>query len=566
MKTQHLELVRGDSGPLSVALWHKAAAFDAAGHALIWTVKWREGDPDAAALIQKTVGAGIAVTAVGAAEITLVPQDTAQLEPGVPLPWDVQAQHLLSGEVRTVARGTLVLAADVTRGVTTAVPVLTTQPPLPVGPQGPSGPQGPAGPTGPQGPQGPVGPTGPQGPVGPQGQQGVQGAQGEQGPRGPQGEIGPEGPQGETGPQGQPGAAGAHDAVDLGSISGAGTTQISLPAGGVSRLVVADIAAAAAPYTRNLDLLATNATPGAVIDVLMTMPASTNPTVVVRSGTNGAEATLETFRSLGGSTPVGFRCRRNAANTRWEFIDGGRTKNIGIDEVGWQMAHASVPVDAADFVAGAADGGSTPARAQRTWTISTGAGTAQRKSWIRTVDIGIGFSANLPGQQSFFAAPQTWVVRVTAAPGIDPLTVLRWSVGKRQSTDAFGRLVSGEGLAASGTLNAFGFELRYTGASNFRVWVVANRAGVYHEWDSGVELAGSWGPHAIILRTDTAGVWRVWVVTHQGVLRFLGTFANGPLADPSGTAQVWAEATNGAGTGPARLDYFGWSAWRPVLT
>ncbi len=58
--------------------------------------------------------------------------------------------------------------------------------------------QGPVGPQGPQGMQGPEGAQGPEGPAGPQGPQGIQGVQGVQGEPGPQGAQGIQGPAGES--------------------------------------------------------------------------------------------------------------------------------------------------------------------------------------------------------------------------------------------------------------------------------------------------------------------------------------------------------------------------------
>ncbi|MBF0892754.1 collagen-like protein [Gluconobacter sp. LMG 1744] len=77
--------------------------------------------------------------------------------------------------------------------------IISSNPPLALGPQGP------VGPVGPEGIQGPIGPQGIAGPVGPQG---VRGFTGPTGAQGTQGEVGPQGPQGVQGPQGLTGAAG----------------------------------------------------------------------------------------------------------------------------------------------------------------------------------------------------------------------------------------------------------------------------------------------------------------------------------------------------------------------
>ena len=128
----HLHQYLGDSVTHTVPLLWRGISFEP-GNAwgLIWTAKEKTSDPDSAAVIQKASGLGITVTG-SVASIALVPQDSAELAASV-LVWDIQAQHLSTGEVRTVAFGRLDLARDVTRETAISIPVQTTEPPYPGG-------------------------------------------------------------------------------------------------------------------------------------------------------------------------------------------------------------------------------------------------------------------------------------------------------------------------------------------------------------------------------------------------------------------------------------------------
>jgi hypothetical protein len=126
---------------------------------LIFTAKRSAQDSDDAAVFQKVTGAGISVTG-NTAEVEIVPADTLAL-PSATYIWDIQAQSLSTGEVRTVALGGIKLVRDVTRKTTSSVEIHTIEPGAPfTGPQGPQGPQGLKGDTGSVGPQGEVGPAG----------------------------------------------------------------------------------------------------------------------------------------------------------------------------------------------------------------------------------------------------------------------------------------------------------------------------------------------------------------------------------------------------------------------
>lgn len=82
----------------------------------IWfTAKRSSLDPDADALVQKSLGSGITVVSApaGTATITIDAADTVDIEPTV-LVWDAQVKDSL-GKIRTAAQGTLKITADVTR-------------------------------------------------------------------------------------------------------------------------------------------------------------------------------------------------------------------------------------------------------------------------------------------------------------------------------------------------------------------------------------------------------------------------------------------------------------------
>jgi len=122
----------GDSVTHTIRLTWLGASFTPGNEwALIFTAKTSGDDEDTAALIQKTSGAGITTSTTNAL-VTLVPDDTSALAAGN-IVWDVQGQSSVTDEVRTLAEGTLTLKRDKTRGVTTTIPVITTETPLPFG-------------------------------------------------------------------------------------------------------------------------------------------------------------------------------------------------------------------------------------------------------------------------------------------------------------------------------------------------------------------------------------------------------------------------------------------------
>jgi hypothetical protein len=122
--TQTFTMTRGDTASLSVPCSQSITS----ASVVIWTAKKNIGDLDTAAIIQKTLGAGITLSGDGlTAYVALVPADSVNLNPET-LYWDIQAQFS-DGSVHTVASGTLIFTADVTRGYNTSIPIYTTNPP-----------------------------------------------------------------------------------------------------------------------------------------------------------------------------------------------------------------------------------------------------------------------------------------------------------------------------------------------------------------------------------------------------------------------------------------------------
>jgi hypothetical protein len=121
----------GDSTTHRIPLAYEGEVFDPTGYRLIWTAKRSATDPDTSAVIQKmTSGLGITtaeVSGVWFADVSTVHQDTRDLTDKY-LAWDVQAEDLSTGQVCTVAIGTLALARDVTRQTFSSIPINTTEP------------------------------------------------------------------------------------------------------------------------------------------------------------------------------------------------------------------------------------------------------------------------------------------------------------------------------------------------------------------------------------------------------------------------------------------------------
>jgi len=112
-----LEIIRGDDEILDLAFKDPAgAALNITGATGIWfTAKRSSLDDDIDALIQKSLGAGIAVVSApaGTATVTINAADTTGIDPTT-LVWDAQIKDA-AGKVRTAAKGTLKVVHDVTR-------------------------------------------------------------------------------------------------------------------------------------------------------------------------------------------------------------------------------------------------------------------------------------------------------------------------------------------------------------------------------------------------------------------------------------------------------------------
>lgn len=124
---------RGDGATLALSLTQPdtGGAFNPTGEILLFTIKEDADDLDADALVQKlsTIGGFTTVdAAAGRVNVALVPADFAELTARKTYEFDVQAQNATTGAVRTVCRGTLYFADDVTKGVTLSIATTTTNP------------------------------------------------------------------------------------------------------------------------------------------------------------------------------------------------------------------------------------------------------------------------------------------------------------------------------------------------------------------------------------------------------------------------------------------------------
>jgi hypothetical protein len=99
--------------------WHLIASFKTAPE-----------DEDADSVFQKQTGVGITHSGSDAL-IEIVPNDSSTFTRGGSLVYDIQAQNLTTGEVRTVADARLQFLRDKTRGTTISIPIYTTNPGTP---------------------------------------------------------------------------------------------------------------------------------------------------------------------------------------------------------------------------------------------------------------------------------------------------------------------------------------------------------------------------------------------------------------------------------------------------
>lgn len=129
LKEQTFRRRRGDSATLSLSLTNpdSGTSFAPTGCVLIFTIKGDASQPDSAALVQKISNVG-GITVANPAVVSLVVADHLNLAAQVTFEWDVQAQNTLTGEVRTVARGTLFFEDDVTKQTTLTIPTEVVNP------------------------------------------------------------------------------------------------------------------------------------------------------------------------------------------------------------------------------------------------------------------------------------------------------------------------------------------------------------------------------------------------------------------------------------------------------
>ncbi len=132
MKPISLTSPLGDSQALSIPLFKDGVAFaPGAEWVLIFTAKRKATDPDPDAVFQKKTGIGITHSDTSAL-VDVVPNDSEALDPCL-LVWDIQAQRISDGAVKTVAGGSLRFTRDITRLLEVSLTIYTSQPPVPGG-------------------------------------------------------------------------------------------------------------------------------------------------------------------------------------------------------------------------------------------------------------------------------------------------------------------------------------------------------------------------------------------------------------------------------------------------
>ncbi len=112
-----LELIRGDTASYAGVATLNGGAYNLTGASLRFTAKRSTTDADSAAVLSKTIGAGIVVTdaAAGKYRIDFAPGDTSgMIEPIAPLVFDVQLRTA-AAEVYTLLTGYIWVVPDVSR-------------------------------------------------------------------------------------------------------------------------------------------------------------------------------------------------------------------------------------------------------------------------------------------------------------------------------------------------------------------------------------------------------------------------------------------------------------------
>ena len=116
----------------------------------------------------------------------------------------------------------------------------------------------------------------------------------------------------------------------LSDISAAGNVAATLIAGDSSRVFTANVAAGSGAYTAVIYLPSDNATAASVATVVLTLAATTNPTVELRSLT-ASGALLGTTLGTGDARVVVYTCRYNGSG--WE-LSGKMPANVTAAESG----------------------------------------------------------------------------------------------------------------------------------------------------------------------------------------------------------------------------------------
>lgn len=131
MSFRTLSIYTGTTRTFTIAATLEAAPYVfPAGVSVMLTAKRAITDPDSAAVFQKALGYGISVNGRNAT-VVVVPEDTAALTAEFTrLVWDLKAQEA-DGSPFVVAEGTLEVRRAVTDGIQSAVPIYTSQPPVP---------------------------------------------------------------------------------------------------------------------------------------------------------------------------------------------------------------------------------------------------------------------------------------------------------------------------------------------------------------------------------------------------------------------------------------------------
>lgn len=115
MRSQALQMYRGDAAGWRFPVVLDGAAQDITGASARFTAKHRSTDADGAAVFVKTVGSGITLTdaAAGVLTVELSAADTDSLDVPVTLLWDLQITS--GGAPKTIAAGTLLVQPDISR-------------------------------------------------------------------------------------------------------------------------------------------------------------------------------------------------------------------------------------------------------------------------------------------------------------------------------------------------------------------------------------------------------------------------------------------------------------------